>query len=91
VSDENPGVGTCAGTDHEHRAVASLRAADWLGLAATPTFAIMALMTVVVSGAPMDMLSTEGHGASSLSDMTAMYVLMAVFHAGSWLRLIERS
>jgi len=33
---------------------AALGAADWLSLAAAPTFAIMALLTAVLGGATMD-------------------------------------
>jgi hypothetical protein len=58
-------------------------AADWLGLAAAPTFAIMALLTSV--GGQPDILCGA---ASPLSGMTAMYLLMSAFHARPWLTLI---
>lgn len=60
-------------------------AAAWLHLAATPAFAAMALWTTV-AGDPMDMLC-GAHGMSPLNGMTSMYVLMAAFHAGPWLRM----
>jgi hypothetical protein len=58
-------------------------AADWLGLAATPTFAIMALASV--GNGPADILCAA---TSPLGGMTAMYVLMSAFHLPPWLKLI---
>jgi hypothetical protein len=60
-------------------------AADWLGLAAAPTFAIMALVTSVLGGGPADILCGA---ASPLGGMTAMYLLMSAFHLPPWLKLI---
>jgi hypothetical protein len=62
-------------------------AAGWLGVAAAPTFAIMALSTGVSSG-PSAMLCMGHDSALSLSGMPAMYTLMSLFHAGPWLKLI---
>jgi hypothetical protein len=62
--------------------------ARWLCLAASPAFAIMALMTGVLGGSPMDMLGSAGHG-SPLAGMVPMYILMSVFHSAPWLRLIS--
>ena len=56
-------------------------AADWLSLAAAPTFATMALVTAL-GGAP-DMFCA----ASPIGGMVPMYLLMSVFHVGPWLRL----
>ena len=64
-------------------------AADWISLAAAPTFAIMALLTGVFGGGPMDMLCSAAHGASPLSGMVPMYVLMSAFHLTPWLKLIS--
>jgi hypothetical protein len=61
--------------------------AKWLGLAATPTFAIMAVVTAVLGG-PADMLCSAGH-APSLGGMVPMYLLMSAFHSAAWLRLIS--
>jgi hypothetical protein len=69
-------------------APAALGIAKWLYLAATPTFAIMALMTGVLSGGQMDMLCSAGHG-SPLTGMVLMYMLMSVFHSAPWLKLIS--
>jgi predicted NBD/HSP70 family sugar kinase len=70
-------------------AAAALVVARWLGLAAAPTFAIMALLTVVIGGGAPDMLCSAGRDASSLSGMVPMYLLMSAFHSAAWLRLIS--
>jgi len=69
-------------------AAAALGMAKWLRLAATPTFAIIALMTGVLGGGSMDMLCSAGHG-SPLSGMVTMYLLMSAFHSAPWLKLIS--
>ena len=63
-------------------------AAQWLGLAAAPTFAIMALWTGFFSGHP-DMLCMAMQGTSPMSGMTMMYLLMSAFHAAPWLKLVS--
>ena len=70
--------------------LAALGVADWLCLAAAPTFAIMALLTGVLGGRQPDMLCSAVHGASSPNGMVAMYGLMSAFHVVPWLRLISR-
>jgi hypothetical protein len=62
----------------------------WLSLAAAPTFAIMALLTSVHGGSMPDMLCSAAQGASPLTGMVAMYVLMSAFHLAPWLRLFSR-
>jgi hypothetical protein len=69
--------------------VAGLGAADWLSLAAAPTFTLMALLTPALGG-PMDMICAAAPDASPLSGMAPMYWLMAAFHAAPWLRLASR-
>ncbi len=73
------------GTRRERRAVHS--AADWLCLAAAPTFASMALVTGLLDGGPQDMFCTAHH-ASAAGGMVWMYILMSAFHSTPWLKLI---
>jgi hypothetical protein len=70
-------------------ATAALGAADWLCLAAAPTFAIMALLTGGPGGGPPDMFCSAAHQASRLSGMVPMYLLMSAFHSSPWLKLIS--
>ena len=63
-------------------------AAECLSLAAAPTFAVMALVTAVLGGGPLDMLCGA---ASPLTGMIPMYLLMSAFHAAPWLKLIAGS
>lgn len=65
-------------------------AADWLSLAAAPTFAVMALLTELIGGSAIDMICSATQDASLLSGMVPMYVLMSAFHLGPWLTLISR-
>jgi hypothetical protein len=67
----------------------ALGAAGWLGLAAAPTFAVMALLTCVPGGGA-DMMCSAAHDASLLSGMVPMYVPMSAFHSVPWLKLISR-
>ena len=55
---------------------------------ATPTFAIMALLTGL-GGSPPDMLCSAAQDASPLSGMVPMYLLMSAFHSAPWLKLIS--
>jgi hypothetical protein len=68
---------------------ATLGLADWLSFAAAPTFAIMALLAGVPGGGPSDILCSAAQGASPLSGMVAMYLLMSAFHSAPWLNLIS--
>jgi hypothetical protein len=63
-------------------------AAGWLGLAAAPTFAVMALLTRIQDGGMPGMLCSAAHDASPLTGMVPMYLLMSAFHSAPWLRLI---
>jgi hypothetical protein len=66
----------------------ALGAAGWLGLAAAPTFAVMALLAGA-GGGPPDMLCSAAQDASPLSGMVPMYVLMSAFHSAPWLKLMS--
>ena len=59
--------------------------ADWLCLAAAPTFAVMALLTGVFGGGAPDVLCSA---TSPLGGMVPMYLLMTAFHSAPWLSLI---
>ena len=67
--------------------VASLRAADWLALAAAPTFAVMGLLTLVFESSAPAVLCAAMPGGAPMNGMAAMYLLMSVFHLAPWLRL----
>ena len=71
------------GTYERQPAVAGM--VDGLCLAATPVFAVMALVTA--DGG--DMLCTMP-GMSALSGMSVMYLLMGLFHAAPWLKRLAR-
>jgi hypothetical protein len=73
----------------DESAAAAPGIAEWLCLAASPTFAFMALMTGVLGSGPMDMLCLAGHGPP-LTGMVPMYLLMSAFHLAPWLKLIFR-
>jgi hypothetical protein len=67
---------------------AAHRAADWLCLAATPAFAIMAVLTATFGG-DMPMICSAGPDAFPFGGMVPMYVLMSGFHSAPWLRLVS--
>jgi hypothetical protein len=85
IATQRETAGGSAGRDK----AAALGAADWVCLAATPTFAIMALLTGVLAGGPLDALCSAAHDASPLSGMVPMYMLMSAFHSAPWLKLIS--
>lgn len=69
------------------RSPAAARAADGLALSASPTFAVMALLTTLGGSDSAEMLCSAH--ASPLSGMVTMYLLMSAFHAAPWLKLIR--
>ncbi len=62
-------------------------APEWLGLAATPTFAAIALLSAFQDAGASRMLCAT---ASPLSGMVPMYLLMSTFHSPPWLKLFSR-
>jgi hypothetical protein len=68
---------------------AALGAAGWLGLAAAPTFAVMALLTGLLGGDHMATMCSTAQDTSPLSGMASMYLLMSAFHSAPWLKLIS--
>jgi hypothetical protein len=68
----------------------SLGIAEGLGFAATPSFALMAILAVAHHGSPADVLCAAAHDSSPLSGMLPMYMLMSAFHSAPWLKLISR-
>ena len=79
-----------AGLNGESAAAAALGVAKWLRLAATPTFAIMALLTAVHGGSMPDILCSAARDGSLLTGMVPMYLLMSAFHLAPWLRLLSK-
>lgn len=61
----------------------------WLSLAAAPVSAAMAVPAVFTAN-PSDMLCSAIHGASPLSGMVPMYLLMSAFRAGGCMRLMPK-
>jgi hypothetical protein len=85
IATQRDTAGGCAGSGN----AAVLGAADFLYLAAAPTFAIMALLTGALGGGPADMLCSGAQDGSSLSGMVPMYLLMSTFHSAPWLKLVS--
>jgi hypothetical protein len=83
----------CSGGSNEramHRNARTLSTTDVLALAASPTFALMALLTAVLGSGPAELLCSTAL-ASPLNGMVTMYLLMSAFHATPWLKLIRTS
>lgn len=60
-------------------------AVGWLGLAASPTFALMAWITA--TNAPQTMICSSTSGVLPFGGMAWMYLLMSLFHVSPWLKL----
>jgi hypothetical protein len=69
---------------------AEASAARLLSLAATPTFAVMALLAAVHGDGMPDMICSATREGSPLTGMVPMYLLMSAFHLAPWLRLLAR-
>src|SRR3954452_13327364 len=82
MSEARTGSAICC----ESGSTAATGVADWLYLAAAPTFAIMALLTAVSGGgSPLCSMAS----ASPLTGMVPIYLLMSAFHLPPWLKLIS--
>ena len=77
----------CVRVDAEESGVVGILT-NALYLAATPTFAIMAVLSSVSGNA--DMMCSATHDAWQLGGMVPMYALMSAFHSGPWLKWIFR-
>ena len=88
MTEAYPANSTGGASCDDEGAAAALGAADWLCLAAAPTFAIMALLTGVLGGGQPDILCSAAH-TSPLTGMIPMYLLMSAFHLPPWLKLIS--
>ena len=77
------------GASHDDDGTGAARGiAKWLGLAAAPTFAIMALLTVARGDGTMAMMCSSAPDRLSLGGMVPMYLLMSAFHSAPWLKLL---
>ena len=63
--------------------------ADWLSLAAAPTFALMAVVSGVLDVGAHQMACSATMHMSPLSGMVPMYLLMSGFHLTPWLKLLS--
>lgn len=63
-------------------------AAGWLGLAASPAFALMAWSSV--GDAAQALICSSASGLPPITGMTWMYLLMSLFHLPPWLKLASR-
>ncbi len=67
---------------------AFLGAASTLPYAASPVFALIAVLTQMYGTADAMCSAMPMTSASVLSGMVPMYLLMSAFHAAPWLRLL---
>jgi hypothetical protein len=61
--------------------------AGLLGLAAAPTFALMAWISAV--GSPGMTICSAASTSVPINDMGLMYLLMSFFHLSPWLKLLS--
>lgn len=62
----------------------SRHASNWLGLAASPTFALMAWVS---ANDMQTMLCASAPDITPIGGMAFMYLLMSFFHLSPWLKL----
>ena len=88
MSDACPANSTGGASYDDNGAAAARGVAKWLGLAAAPTFAIMALLTAARGDGTMAMMCSATPDRLSLGGMVPMYLLMSAFHSAPWLKLM---
>ncbi len=88
MSDVYPANPSGGASSDDEGAAAARGIAKWLGLAAAPTFAIMALLTIALGDGKMAMMCASAPDPSSPGGMVTMYLLMSAFHSAPWLRLM---
>ena len=74
-----------AASNASARAWQTCGAAGGLSLAVSPTFALMAW--IAAKDAPAMALCSSGSSILPVDGMTAMYLLMSLFHLSPWLKL----
>jgi hypothetical protein len=62
-------------------------AAGRIGLAAAPTFALMAWISAV--GSPGMTMCSAASAFVPINDMALMYLLMSLFHLSPWMKLLS--
>lgn len=67
--------------------ISAPKAARLLALAASPTFALMALASALIDRGPAGAFCGTAPGGWPLDEMVVMYLLMSAFHLSPWLRL----
>jgi hypothetical protein len=67
------------------RALPARGGTGWLALAASPSCALMAC--IAANHAPPSAFCSSGSNMLPIDSMTAMYVLMCLFHLSPWLKL----
>jgi hypothetical protein len=77
---------TCSATNKDSASAWQTRgAAGWLALAASPSFALMAWLTA--NDSPQMAFCSSSASILPIDGMTAMYLLMSLFHLSPWLKL----
>ena len=75
-----------AAKERNARAWRARDTAGWIGLAAAPTFAVMAWITATDTSRIAICVSASG--MPPIDGMAWMYLLMSLFHVSPWLRFV---
>lgn len=73
------------GKNNKAAARQSCGAVCWLGIAASPTFALMAWISA--RDGPQNMMCSSPLDLTPIGSMAWMYLLMSLFHVSPWLKL----